>query len=147
MKVLLLEDVQGLGKKGEIHEVKDGYGQNFLISKNKALLATNEVVRKFKAQVAAKEEEKALDLVKKRQLLASLELIKLEIQKQAGKDDALFGAITKEEIAQALEVHNIFIDKKCINFQNPIKKIGDFTVEIKLGSNVNGILNLKVTPK
>ena len=75
MKVLLLEDIKGLGKKGEVCEVKDGYGQNFLIAKNKAKHATNEVINRYKAEQRQKAEQEALEMAERKQLAKSLESI------------------------------------------------------------------------
>ena len=89
MKVLLLEDIKGLGKKGEIREVKDGYGQNFLIAKNKAKHATNEVINKYRSQQKHQAELEALELEKRKQLAKSLESITLVLEKK-GNNGTLF---------------------------------------------------------
>ena len=144
MKVLLLEDVKGLGKKGEVCEVKDGYGQNFLIAKNKAKHATNEVINKYKAQQRHQAELEALELEQRKQLAKSLESITLTLEKK-GNNGALFGSITKEEIATTLqEKHRLHIDKKEIDIQTPIKHIGEFVVIIRLGSGITANLALQV---
>lgn len=144
MKILLLEDIKGLGKKGEIHEVKDGYGQNFLIAKGKAKPATNEVINKYKAEQKNLAEAKALESAERKQLANTLEEVKLTIAKKAN-NGALFGSITKDEIAQTLaKQHRIEIDKKHIEIKNPIKQIGDFVVEVKLGEGVNAKLKLQI---
>ncbi|WP_441698489.1 50S ribosomal protein L9, partial [Helicobacter pylori] len=98
MKVLLLEDVKNLGKAGEVCEVKDGYGNNFLIANKKAKLATNEVINKYKAEVKKKAEKEALEKVQKLQMVETLQTITLTIHKKVGANGSLFGAITKEEI-------------------------------------------------
>ncbi|MGX2972242.1 50S ribosomal protein L9 [Helicobacter sp. T3_23-1059] len=144
MKVLLLEDIKGLGKKGEVCEVKDGYGQNFLIAKNKAKQATNEVINKYKAEQKNLAEKKALETAERKGLADTLNALKITIEKKAN-NGALFGSITKEEIAtQLAKQHRIEIDKKHIEIKNPIKQIGDFEVEIKLGDGVNATLKLQV---
>ncbi len=145
MKVLLLEDVRGLGKKGEICEVKDGYGQNFLIAKNKAKHATNEVINKYKAQLRQQEEKLALEIAEKKQLIETLSHITLKIAKKVGSNQALFGSITKEEIIENLsKMHQIELNKKDLDFKSPIKSLGGHEVEIKLGNQVNGILKLEI---
>ena len=90
MKVLLLENVQGCGKKGEIVEVKDGYGQNFLIAKGKAQRATNEVINKYKAQIKKQQEIEALEIAELKQLKQSIESLKLTLHKKVGANDTLF---------------------------------------------------------
>lgn len=145
MKVLLLEDIRGLGKKGEICEVKDGYGKNFLIAKNKALHATNEVINKYKAELKKKEENLALEIAEKKQFIQTLSALTLQIPKKVGANDALFGAITKEDIVEnLLNQHQIELNKKDIEIKNPIKTLGAHEVEIKLGNQVNGVLKLEV---
>lgn len=147
MKVLLLENVHGLGKKGEIVEVKDGYGQNFLIAKGKAQHATNEVINKYKAQERKLQEQRALELAQMQQTKQSIESLTLVIDKKVGANETLFGSITKDEIAKALSEHKITLDKKHIEIQSPIKHTGDFEVHIKLGNGINAILKLKIVPK
>lgn len=145
MKVLLLQDVKSLGKKGEICEVKDGYGKNFLIAKGMADFATNEVINRYKAlqkkaaEVAA--EEKALmEMAAKK-----INEITLKIAQKVGANGALYGAITKEEIAQKLhEQHRVEIDKRTIELKNPIKSTGIYEVEVKLGHGINATLKIDI---
>lgn len=147
MKVLLLENVQGLGKAGEVCEVKDGYGQNFLIAKNKALLATNEVINRYNAKQRQLAESKALELAELKQLAQSLEGIELNLHKKVGNNNALFGSITKDEVAIELQKHiKTNIDKKSIVINEPIKHIGDFGIEVKLGSGISAKVILHILP-
>ena len=144
MKVLLLEDVQGLGKRGEVKEVKDGYAQNFLIAKNKAKHATNEVLNKYKAEQKRQEEQRALDMAERKQLAKSQESITLTLSKKSN-NGALFGSITKDEIAQSLaESHRLSIDKKDIEIATPIKHLGSFVVDVKLGAGIHAKLKIEV---
>ncbi|PAF42269.1 50S ribosomal protein L9 [Helicobacter sp. 11S03491-1] len=145
MKILLMEDVKGLGKTGEIHEVKDGYGQNFLIAKGKAKHASNEVINKYKAQQKKQEEIAALEMTERKQLVKNLENITLEMIRKVGANGSLFGSITKEEITQALQnAHHISIDKKDIELKTPIKSTGIYEIEIKLGYGISAILKIDV---
>lgn len=145
MKVLLIENVQGLGKAGDICEVKDGYGQNFLIAKGKAKLATNEVINRYKAQQKQIAQNKALELAELKQLAQSLQSLDLTIAKKVGANNALFGAVTKDEIAHAINEHiKAPIDKKWIIIPEPIKHTGDFKVEIKLGSGLSAHITLHI---
>ena len=145
MKVLLLQDVKGLGKKGEICEVKDGYGRNFLVGKGLADFATNEVINRYKAaqkkaaEVAA--EEKALMEMAAKKIAETT----LKIVQKVGANGALYGAITKEDIAEKLaKDHRIEIDKKTIVLNNPIKSTGVYEVEIKLGHGIHALLKVDV---
>ncbi|TLD81778.1 50S ribosomal protein L9 [Helicobacter sp. MIT 05-5293] len=145
MKVLLLENVQGLGKKGEIVEVKDGYGQNFLIAKGKAQHATNEVINKYKAQVRKQQEIEALEIAELHQMKNVLEQLMLVLHKKVGANDTLFGSITKEEIAAEIEKQTkMKIDKKHLEIPVAIKHLGQFQVLIKLGHGIHTTLNVEV---
>lgn len=145
MKVLLIEDVPSLGKKGEVVEVKDGYGQNFLIAKGKAKLATNEVLNRYKAEQKNKQEQLALEQAQREALAKTLKDIKLTISKKSGDNGSLFGAITKDEIAQALEeAHRIQIDKKHIELDSQIKHTGEYTISANLGHGIHASFCLEV---
>ena len=145
MKVLLIKDVKTLGKAGEIKEVADGYGKNFLIGKGLALQATNEVIAKHNAEqkkLALKEEEEikiAKDLAEK------LNSTKLTIRHKAGANGQLIGSVTNKEISEELEKQfSIMIDKKNISIDNKIKHIGIFEVSCKLGHSINANLKIDV---
>lgn len=145
MKVLLLEDIKALGKKGEVVEVKDGYGQNFLIAKGKAKHATNEVINRYKAEQRNQEEKLALEKVQREALAQSLSETTLVIEKKSGENGALFGAITKEEIALALhEHHRLEVDKKHIEIDAPIKHTGERKISANLGHGVHASFVLVV---
>lgn len=145
MKVLLIEDIPSLGKKGEVVEVKDGYGQNFLIAKNKAKLATNEVLNRYKAEQKNKQEQLALEQAQREALAKTLKDIKLTISKKSGENGSLFGAITKDEIAQALQnTHKIEIDKKHIELDSQIKHTGEYEVSANLGNGIHASFMLIV---
>lgn len=145
MKVLLIEDIPSLGKKGEVVEVKDGYGQNFLIAKNKAKLATNEVLNRYKTEQKNKQEQLALEQAQREALAKTLKDIKLTISKKSGENGSLFGAITKDEIAQALQnTHKIEIDKKHIELDSQIKHTGEYEVSANLGNGIHASFMLIV---
>lgn len=147
MKVLLLEDVRGLGKRGEVCEVKDGYARNFLIAKNKALHATREVINRFNTQQKNFEEKAAFEFAEKKQLIQTLSEITLRISKKVGANKVLFGAVTKEEIVEELfQVYNLSLDRKNIEFNDAIKTLGIHEVEIKMGKGLSGILRVEVLP-
>ena len=145
MKVLLIKDVKSLGKVGEIKEVKDGYGQNFLIKKGFAKKATPEVIQEWEENKAHEEaEEKALieRLTKESKQLADLTTT---LKKKAGQGDSLFGAVTKDEIAQAIkDQHGLDIDKKHIEHKLSIKHTGEFDIDIKMGHAIHATTKLIV---
>lgn len=145
MKVLLIKDVKSLGKAGDIKEVKDGYGRNFLIGKGFAKLATDEVIADWKEQKRLAAEAEAKEIAQLSALKETLEALEVKITKKLGNTGHLFGAVTKEEIAKALEHdHNITIDKKHIEMKNAIKMTGKHDVDVKLGHGIHAILHLDV---
>ncbi|CRF48037.1 LSU ribosomal protein L9p [Helicobacter heilmannii] len=145
MQVLLLKDVKNLGKAGAVVSVKDGYGNNFLLAKGLAKLATNDVIRQFKATAKKRAEQEAQDLADKEALAKTLEQITLKITKKVGANGALFGSITKEEVIDALQAsHPIELDKKTLELKTPIKSTGLYEIEVKLGHGVHGVLKLDV---
>lgn len=145
MKVLLLQDVKGLGKKGEICEVKDGYGKNFLIAKKMADFATNEVINRYKAEQKRAAEQAAENQALMEMAAKKIEAITLKIQQKVGANGSLYGAITKEDIAKELaQKHRLEIDKKTIELKNPIKSTGMNEVEVKLGHGIHAVLKIDV---
>ena len=144
MKVLLLQDVKGSGKKGQIIEVNDGYATNFLIKKNLAKKADNAVMLENASKQASAERNKMLEreaAVKKAETLKNKNVV---IKAKTGENGKLFGAITSKEIADALEKLNIQVDKKQILLDSPIKNLGTYNVEAKLYSGVTAKFNVIV---
>ena len=145
MKVLLIKDVKGLGKSGEVKEVKDGYGKNFLIGKGLALHATNEVIKKHEAGLRKKAADDAAQLERLKEVEKTLGSIELKIKRKLGANGSLFGAVTKEEISQEFKAqHNLDIDKKSIEIANPIKMTGLFDITIKLGHGIHASFKLEI---
>lgn len=145
MKVLLIKDVKGLGKKGEIKEVKDGYGQNFLIGKGFALLATHEVIKKHEAGERKKAADEAAEIERLRGIEKELSKLTLTIKRKLGANGSLFGAVTKDEIAhELLEQKNIEIDKKIVEIDHVIKATGIFDITVKLGHGIHAPLKIEI---
>ncbi len=145
MKVLLIKDVKGLGKTGEVKEVKDGYGKNFLIGKGFARHATNDVIKKHAAGERRKADNEVKEIEELKKLQERLEKIKVIIHKKLGNTGHLFGSVTKEEIADALKAqHDIEIDKKHINHKEAIKMVGEHNLDFKLGHALHGTLHIEV---
>ena len=138
MKVILQQDVKGQGKKGQMVEVSDGYGRNYLLPRKLAVEATADNLNTMKLQEKARRAEEA------RQKAAALETAE-KIYARPGKDGRLFGAITSKEISEALkEQHNIEITKQKIVQEDPIRACGGYQVKCKLGFEISGTINLIV---
>ena len=145
MKVLLIKDVKGLGKAGEVKEVKDGYGQNFLVGKGLAKVGTNEVLKKHASVERKKAENEAQEIEDLKALAEKLDKIKVTISKKLGNTGHLFGSVTKDEIAHALkDQHGIEIDKKHINHKEAIKMTGIHDLDFKLGHAMHATIHLEV---
>lgn len=147
MKVILLEDVKNVGKKGSIINAKDGYAKNFLFPKNLAIEATDVNLKNLenaKKQKEAKEKE-LLDEAKK--LEEELMKLTVVIKTKTGENGKLFGAVTTKEIAEHIEKeHGFSIDKKKYDLE-PIKSVGEYFVKVKLHPQVNAKVKVVVTEK
>ena len=145
MKVLLLKDVQGTGKAGEVKEVKDGYGKNFLVGKGLALHATTEVLNKYKAEQRRKAENEAAEIKIANEIAQKLDSSKFTIKHKEGANGHLIGSVTNKEVAEALKVQaDIDIDKKQITLKSKIKSVGIFEADCKLGHGIHGIAKIDV---
>jgi len=145
MKVLLIKDVKTLGKAGEVKEVKDGYGKNFLIGKGFARAATAEILAQHAQNelIVAQNLEKEVNLLK--EIAKKLDKCEIIITKKLGQNGHIFGSVTKDEIAAALkEQHDIEIDKKHINEKNAIKTVGEHDLDFKLGHGLHAKLHVYV---
>lgn len=145
MKVLLLKDVRGTGKAGEIKDVKDGYGMNFLVAKGFAKVATNEVIEQFKKDKADKLVRDKVEAKYAHDLNARLKEIKVTIPRKSGKNGALFGAVTKDDIVEAFKTQfSIALDKKHIEVTHGLKHLGVFSLDVKLGHGIHGTLHIEI---
>ena len=145
MKVLLIKDVKSLGKAGEVKEVKDGYGKNFLIGKGFAKHATEEILAQHKADEARRAADLADEITTLKAMAEKLDKAEIIITKKLGQNGHLFGAITKDEVAHALlEQHKIEIDKKHITDKVAIKTIGEHELDLKLGHGIHAKLHVDV---
>ncbi|MDD2789429.1 MAG: 50S ribosomal protein L9 [Sulfurimonas sp.] len=145
MKVLLIKDVKSLGKIGEVKEVKDGYGKNFLIAKGFAKHATTEILAQHAADEAQNAKDLADEITLLKELAQKLDKAEIIITKPLGDNGHLFGSITKDEVAQALlEQHNIEIDKKHITDKVAIKTVGEHELDLKLGHGIHAVLHVDI---
>ena len=146
MKVILQQDVKGQGKKGQMVEVAEGYGRNYLLPRKLAVEANAENVNTMKMQDKAK---KAKEAEEKAQAEATAEKLKgcqVKIYAKAGQGGRLFGSVTNKEISEALKAqHKLDVNKSKIVLPDPIKGFGTFEVKCKLGYEVVGVINVVVT--
>jgi large subunit ribosomal protein L9 len=144
MKVILREDVDGVGNIGDLLEVAPGYARNYLLPRNKAVEATSrnlktiEHAKRVIGEKARKEKALVEEYAKK------VSAVALTIPVRVGKDDKLFGSVTTKDIAEALAAQGIDLDKRKIHLDHPIKELGTFTVPIKLHSQVTAVVQVTV---
>ena len=146
MIVILLQDVKGKGKAGDVVKVNDGYARNMLLPKGLAKEATQGNVRSLEKQKALAEEKRQEQKAAAQELAQKLEKLTVTIQSKGGENGNLFGSITSKDIAEALEAQEgIKVDKKKIDLAAPIKQTGTETVTLKLFPEVAAKLKVKVT--
>ncbi len=147
MKIILREDVEKLGKAGEVVKVKDGFGRNYLIPQKLAVLAN---VRNMKAldhdrrtiETRAKKTRKTAEAT-----AATLSAVSLTLPAKTGEEGKLFGAITSRDIAEALGKAGLTVDRKAIQLADPIKQVGDYKVKIRVAADVFPEISVSVVPE
>jgi large subunit ribosomal protein L9 len=144
MKILLIKDVKGLGKIGEVKEVKPGYGQNFLIKKGFARNATSEVLEAWKQGEIVRAKYEAQEVKEANDTKEKLESAVFTIKHKVGANGHLIGTITNKEIALELAKFDIEIDKKQIHLKNKIKTIGIYQIDCKLGHGIHATIKIDV---
>ncbi|MEA3553258.1 MAG: 50S ribosomal protein L9 [Campylobacterota bacterium] len=145
MKVLLIKDVKSLGKVGEVKEVKDGYGKNFLIGKGHAKHATPEVLQEWEAEQKRLKEISDAQIQEAKDIKEKIDSFKFTVKHKVGANGHLIGSVTSKEIqAVMLEQANIEIDKKQIALKSKIKSIGIFEADCKLGHGIHAIAKIDV---
>lgn len=145
MKVILKDNIKGVGKKNEVINASDGYARNFLFPKNLAVEATPENMQKLNSQNQAKQYKKDVEKEQAQQIAKKLETITVEIKVQAGENGKIFGSVSSKEISDNLEKqYKIEIDKKKIDLKEPIKVLGVRTVEARLFEGVVGKIKINV---
>jgi len=146
MQVILLKDVKGLGKAGQVVKASDGYARNMLLPKKLAMEASDTNLKALERNRAAIEAQRAMDLAVAEDIKKKVEAAgAVEIEAKAGEGGRLFGAITSQNIADAfLKEYKIELDKKKIELKEPIKQIGETAVTLKLFPGVSANLKVKV---
>lgn len=145
MKVILLQDIKGVGKKDEIINASDGYARNYLFPKKLALEANNENMLKLKAKQNANQYKKNVEKEEATKLADKIKNITVKIMVKAGENGKIFGGVTSKEISENLiKQYSIDIDKKKIILQETIKVLGTFVVDVKLYEGIIGKLKIQV---
>lgn len=147
MKVILLKTVDRLGKAGDVVAVKEGYARNFLIPKNVAKEATVANTKMLDAIKKKQSEEDAKNLAAAKTIAEKVESISISITAQAGEEDKLFGSISNDDIAQALSGEGVKVDKRDVVLAEPIKKLGEYQVVVKLHPEVKANLKVLIVKK
>ncbi len=142
MKVILLQDIENLGKKFEIKTVKDGYARNYLFPRRLAELATPENLKRLSQQIKIYQQRKQEQISRLKQLAEKIEQIVLEFPVRVGESGKIFGSINQKMIEKQLTERD-FKEFK-VNLESPIKKLGEYQVEVDLGQGVKAKLKIKV---
>ena len=136
MDVILREDVEKLGRSGEVVSVKDGYARNFLLPRGLAYLATDGNKRRLEAEQRQRDRRTAAEVAGARDLATRLETVSLSFSMKAGEGDKLFGSVTAADIAERLAAEGLPVDRKHIELEEPIKALGVYKVPIRLHADV-----------
>ena len=145
MKVILLQDVKGKGKKGQMLEISDGYARNYLLPRKLAVEATADAVNTKKMNDKAAAEKEAKERAEALELSHKLREMTLTVTAKGGGAGRLFGSVTNQEIADALKANSgITLDKRKIVIADPIKSVGTYTVQCKLGYEITAPLTVKI---
>lgn len=144
MKVILLQDVKGQGKKGQLIDVSDGYARNFLLPRKLAQEATADNINTMKMNDKAAQEKRQKEREAALALSKVLKEMTLVVKAKGGGAGRLFGSVTNAEIADALKAHKIDLDKRKIVLKEPIKNVGTYNVVCKLGYEVNAELRVEI---
>lgn len=148
MKVILLKDVKGQGKKGDVVKVSIGYARNFLFKNNLAEEATTGNLRALKAQQKKSEQAEQKEKDEAEQLKSDLAEITIELKAKAGEAGRLFGSITNKQIAEVLQKeYGHKVDRRKIELDQPIRALGQVTIPVKLHPEVTGSIKVHVTEK
>ena len=144
MKVILLKDIEALGSAGEVVEVKNGYGRNFLIPRNEALVATAANMAQFEFRRKQQETLSERDRRAAEALAKKLQAESITAQVKVGEEDRLFGSVTAQNIAELLDEKGYEIDRRAIHLEDPIRELGVYNVEVRLHPEVTTTVKLWV---
>jgi large subunit ribosomal protein L9 len=145
VKVILLEDVKKIGKKGDLVNVADGYARNYLFPRNLAKEATSGSIKQLKQEKKAMENKKKKEFELAKEVAEKISKSSVTVKAKSGDQGKLFGSITSKDIANELKKqHNIDVDRRKIELSEPIKTLGNYKVNIKLAPEVEAELTVKI---
>ncbi|MCR5177111.1 MAG: 50S ribosomal protein L9 [Anaerovibrio sp.] len=145
MKVILQKDIKNVGKKGDIVEVSDGYGRNFLLPKKAAVEATSNNINVAKAQAGSAARKKAQDTDEAKLMAAQLSQVTIKIPVKIGENGRLFGSVTGKDVSEVLKKqHNIDIDKRKISIKDEVTGVGTYDVIIKVHPEITSTIKLEI---
>ncbi len=144
MKVILKQDVKGLGHEGDLKEVKDGYARNFLLPTGAAVIADRGAIANWERHRAQREEREKSARAEAEATAERLRQLKVEIAVKAGERGRLFGAVTSHQIADAIRREGIEIDRHDVRLREPIKALGDHKVDVRVLPGVEAVVTVSV---
>jgi large subunit ribosomal protein L9 len=145
MKVILTQDVKAQGKKGQLIEVSDGYARNFLFPKKLAIEANAQAMNELKNRESSEKHKIEVETAEAKAVAQKLEALTLKIVTSAADDGRLYGAITSKDLSEQLKkAHALNIDKRKINLDKPIKTCGEYTIDVKLYTEIVGKLKVSI---
>jgi large subunit ribosomal protein L9 len=147
VKLILKEDVSGLGHAGDVVTVRPGYAKNFLVPEGKATLASEAKIREVEHLRRQIQEKLAKELADHKKAKQALEALQLEVKAKAGEEGKLFGSVTAAQVAELLAERGIEIDRRKIELAEPIKELGDHSVSVRLHREIAATVRLKVSPE
>ncbi|MFO7818002.1 MAG: 50S ribosomal protein L9 [Thermodesulfobacteriota bacterium] len=144
MRIILREDVDNLGRLGEVVNVKPGYGRNYLLPQRKAMLASDANMRAFETE--RKKLQKKMDAIRfaAQELAEQINSVELVIPVRVGENDKLYGSVTTKTVAGALEEKGVQIDRRKIVLEDPIRALGEYELEVKVHPDAKATLQVKV---
>jgi large subunit ribosomal protein L9 len=147
MKVILLQNVEHLGEEGEIHEVADGYGRNYLIPQGMARMATPGAIKQVQEEDRQAARKRAAAADEAREVKDELENMQVVFTAKVGEDNRIFGTVTTQQIAVELANRGFDVDRRSISLDEDIREVGTYTAEIELHPQVTARLDVQVIPE
>jgi large subunit ribosomal protein L9 len=147
MKVILKRDVKGLGREGDLKEVKDGYARNFLLPTGAVVVADKGAVANWERHREQREDRDRAVRTEAEAMAEKLRALTLQVPVKAGERGRLFGAVTGHQIADLIHKEGIELDRHALHLREPIKALGDYRIDVRLMPGVEAVVNVSVVPE